>query len=134
MRAFTRILALLSLFTVTFGDDQIISLEVTIPDMITTFTTIDRIFRALEGPDIDEAGDGNSMAANLLTKVKWYLYGYFSKMTNMFQLRRNRVKPNVELGIGTIKSEIINYPKDFLASRIRALLKLKQKRDEQKIG
>ncbi|XP_022823151.1 uncharacterized protein LOC111354102 [Spodoptera litura] len=133
MGAFTTTFMLLTLFTVVYGDDEALSLEVTIPDVMITFSTIDRMLKALQGPDTDAVGGGHSMAENLLTKVKWYLYGYFSKLIDMYQIRRN-MKPNVEVGRGMIKLPLIKYPDNYLASRLKYVLNLKKKRDEQKVG
>ncbi|CAH1639004.1 unnamed protein product [Spodoptera littoralis] len=133
MGAFTTTIVLLTLFTVVYGDDEALSLKLTIPDVMTTFSTIDRMLKALQGPDPDAVGGGHSIAENLLMKVKWYLYGYFSKLIDMYQMRRN-LKPLVELGRGAPKYPVVNYPNNYFAKRLKYILNLKKKREEQKVS
>ncbi|XP_035443617.2 uncharacterized protein LOC118271622 [Spodoptera frugiperda] len=129
MGALTTIFALMTLFTVAYGD---VELELSISDVLTTFSTIDRILRAIQEPDMDTDGGGNSPAENLLTKVKWYLYGYFSKLIDMYEIRRN-LRPRVEMGHGTYKTPVINYPEGHSANRMKFILNLKKKREQQGI-
>uniref|UniRef100_A0A2A4J013 Uncharacterized protein n=1 Tax=Heliothis virescens TaxID=7102 RepID=A0A2A4J013_HELVI len=123
------ILIATTLFSLALCDDQLVAVEFSLPDVLSSVISVDEVLRTIGGGDV-EMETSNTLMEDMMMKVQWNAYDYITKFLNL-QRRKTQPIPRVEYGPGAHKTEIVKFPKNYLAKRLKALLKIKQKKEER---
>nr|XP_049704969.1 uncharacterized protein LOC126056330 [Helicoverpa armigera] len=104
--------------------------EFSLPDTMSSFISIDEALRTLQGADM-ETESTNTLSDDLMLKVQWKAYDYIARMLNLQRRMKNQPRPRVEYGPGAHKTELIKYPDNYIAKRLKQLIKIKEKKEEK---